>query len=260
MIYKYYAPTPYNFDAIEKGYFFFSKAKTLNDPFDASFRLVTEAIRDRLYPSRQSQRKAFETMQEYGICSFSENWDNNILWAYYAQSYKGFVVAFDENKFISLTDSLMARIPYQKVSYVETIDDVLKSRVFPYYEPESGNKEEFVIYDILDDIKKQDKFFVYICSLKSIKWQSENEWRLIAANDVIQNKIRLEKKQVSFEEKGYKIPFPDDVVKGIYVGYNFEKSKGLHLQLMKSRHKLKSIQMVSPSEKPFALVKRQYIF
>lgn len=34
MIYKYYAPTNYNMDALKKQYFWFSKAKYLNDPYD----------------------------------------------------------------------------------------------------------------------------------------------------------------------------------------------------------------------------------
>lgn len=56
MLYKYYPLTPYNLDALKVGYFYFSKAKYLNDPFDMSFGLVSQNVVNRLY-SDDSQKK-----------------------------------------------------------------------------------------------------------------------------------------------------------------------------------------------------------
>ena len=39
-LYKYYSAKKHNFDAVRDGEFFFSKVSKLNDPFDASFKLI----------------------------------------------------------------------------------------------------------------------------------------------------------------------------------------------------------------------------
>ena len=49
MLYKYYPLTPYNLDALKVGYFYFSKAKRLNDPFDMTFGLVSKNIISKLF-------------------------------------------------------------------------------------------------------------------------------------------------------------------------------------------------------------------
>ena len=49
MLYKYYPLTPYNLDALKVGYFYFSKAKCLNDPFDMTFELVSKNIISKLF-------------------------------------------------------------------------------------------------------------------------------------------------------------------------------------------------------------------
>ena len=81
MLYKYYPLTPYNLDALKVGYFYFSKAKYLNDPFDMSFGLVSQNVVNRLYSDDSQKKIASEKMKNYGVCCFSEKWDNNILWA-----------------------------------------------------------------------------------------------------------------------------------------------------------------------------------
>ena len=40
IVYKYYSPEQYNFDALKNHYFWFSKVSKLNDPFDSSSKLL----------------------------------------------------------------------------------------------------------------------------------------------------------------------------------------------------------------------------
>lgn len=42
MVYKYFSPNEHNFDALQNGYFWFSKRKYLNDPFDMAGGVVNE--------------------------------------------------------------------------------------------------------------------------------------------------------------------------------------------------------------------------
>ena len=119
MLYKYYPLTPYNLDALKVGYFYFSKAKCLNDPFDMTFGLLSQNIINKLYSDDSQKELASEKMKNYGVCCFSEKWNNNILWAYYANNYSGFVVGYDETLFHKIMDENLVRVPLQKVNYIE---------------------------------------------------------------------------------------------------------------------------------------------
>lgn len=263
MIYKYYSPRDYNFEALENGYFFFSKAKYLNDPFDTSFNLVSEKIINKLFSG--NAKKASESMANYGICCFSESWKNNILWAYYADNYRGFVIGYDDKILSNMTGNLIQkiqiRIPFQKVSYIDNLDELYNQQSFPYYP--LGNEKgiegapEFVPMSVSEtyDPKQIDKFFTYLCAVKSTSWSSEKEWRLIAAIDVMSRDSQIIKK----EEKGYKIPIPKDCVKEIMVGYNFDESHNSVIDEVSKKYGLNDIYKVGPADMPFDL-KREKIF
>lgn len=263
MIYKYYSPERYNFDALENEYFFFSKAKYLNDPFDTSFNLVSEKIINKLFSD--NAKKASESMANYGICCFSESWKNNILWAYYANNYRGFVIGYDDEILSNMTGNLIQkiqiRIPFQKVSYIDNLDELYNQQSFPCYplDNEKGieGKPELVPRLKLEtlDPKQIDKFFTYLCAVKSTSWSSEKEWRLIAANDVRLRDSQIIKK----EEKGYKIPIPKDCVKEIMVGYNFDESYNSVIDKIRKKYELNDIYKVESADMPFDL-KREKIF
>lgn len=127
-------------------------------------------------------------MKNYGVCCFSEKWDNNILWAYYANNYSGFVVGYDETLFHKIMDENLVRVPLQKVHYIENVECIYEQETFSYYplSNEKGieaNAVECLMpsFDSIIDPKEYDKFFTYLCAVKSKSWQSEREWRLIVA-------------------------------------------------------------------------------
>ena len=62
MLYKYYPLTPYNLDALKVGYFYFSKAKCLNDPFDMTFELVSKNIISKLFSNEPTIASASRKM------------------------------------------------------------------------------------------------------------------------------------------------------------------------------------------------------
>lgn len=261
MLYKYYSLTPYNLDALKVGYFYFSKAKCLNDPFDMTFGLVSQNIINKLYSDDSQKELASEKMKNYGVCCFSEKWDNNILWAYYANNYSGFVVGYDETLFHKIMDENLVRVPLQKVNYIEDVECKYGQETFPYYPlfNEKGieaKADECLMPspDSIIDLKKYDKFFTYLCAVKSKLWQSEREWRLIAANDVINRDHRA----IIKEERGYKIPMPHGCVKELFVGFNFDKKYNEDIKEIMLRHKLSEVYCVQASPEPFGLEKVKY--
>lgn len=261
MLYKYYPLTSYNLDALKVGYFYFSKVKYLNDPFDMSFGLVSQNVVNRLYSDDSQKELASEKMKNYGVCCFSEKWDNNILWAYYANNYSGFVVGYDETLFHKIMDENLVRVPLQKVDYIENVECIYEQETFPYYQllSEKGiesKEDESLIpsFDSIIDPKEYDKFFTYLCAVKSKSWQSEREWRLIAANDVINRDHRA----IIKEKGGYKIPMPQGCVKELFIGFNFDKKHNEDIKDIMLRHKLSEVYCVQASPIPFGLEKVKY--
>ena len=261
MIYKYYSLTSYNLDALKVGYFYFSKAKYLNDPFDTSFKLVSQSIVNRFFPKEPYKTKGSKSMANYGICSFSEQWDNNILWAYYADNYKGFVVGYDEKVFTKIMENYLVRIPFQKVHYIKNLECIYNQKCFPYYS--LGNEEgvdakfeecQMPSLGTQINIKALDKFFTYLCAVKSSLWQSEKEWRLIAAKDVICG----ENSAIIKEDTGYKIPMPQGCIKEIIIGFNFDKKHSGDINEIMVRHNLSDVYCIQTAQSPFGLEKVKY--
>lgn len=246
MIYKYYPPTNYSFDALQKGYFYFSKVSKLNDPFDASFKLVREfkSFLERT-EYKENPAAAEALMGQYGSCSFSYLSDNKNLWALYASDYKGFCIAFDEDKFDCKTEiswknhipciaehmNINAlRSPFHwmikgSVDYADVLLDLDNFDNVAYREGNTEDYEESTIENCLHDEKKMDRLFIRLCFTKEAEaWSSEKEFRLLIGN--YKNAMAaMFPDSIITEERGYKVNFPYDSVKQIIVGHNFEKEK-----------------------------------
>ena len=253
IVYKYYSPEQYNFDALKNHYFWFSKVSKLNDPFDSSSKLLRPScFRENLLKECNiDEDKLSSIMLQYGTCSFSKDYDNKILWANYADNYRGFVVAFDDSDFNEFNNQYQIWLPYQEVEYVDSIldyDDF--NRTFNIRVLGEQYVETVKLFDCLHDGKNRDKLFTFLCSIKSVVWQSEREMRLICAYDVIDNRDRLEKLGIIYNENGYKIPYEPNFVKRIIVGHNASEETKKKLSDVADIFGLK-LYMTEPSNIPF---------
>ena len=144
---------------------------------------------------------------------------------YVKNNYSGLVIGFDEEKFSNYPKEYHVRIPLIQVNYVERpiIDDDFE-RVFELrYMLEAPATYNFS-QCLGTDEKVNDALFYYICTMKEKKsWEAEEEVRLVAALDVLNSQVRLEKLGFQYLGTGYKIPIPLDCVKEIVIGHNFEK-------------------------------------
>lgn len=86
-LYKFYSPTDYNFESIEKPYLYFGNPYDFNDTFDG---VISE---DTFIKGFLEQ----EYIENVGICNFSTI-KTNQMWAYYAEKHKGFAIKFKHNK------------------------------------------------------------------------------------------------------------------------------------------------------------------
>lgn len=251
-VYKYYSPADYNFDAIEKGYFFFSKAEKLNDPFDVSLKLINEstkfkALVERLFPN---EHETFSN--KYGICSFSTDGLNKPMWSKYADNYRGFVVEYDEEQFEMITKNLCMPIPYFDVHYVDKCPN-LDTKDMKIHYRNIGEKEDsfFLLNDnSIRDPKNLDRVFQYLWSIKEKEgWSHEKERRMFLGNvatSILSSKI-------TYEDAGYKVPFPKKCLKRIIIGYNMEGNNVERMNNICNAYGLQGLHSIHVSDKPFDL-------
>lgn len=126
------------------------------------------------------------------IKCFSESNKNNLMWAHYADSYKGVCVEYDISK---LTDTTVLKQIFP-VCYLET------RRMF-------GSIEHLMEYIKQETEEKELRDTKGIFLAKSNIWKYEKEWRICYMNHDL------------CYEKTKKIPF--DCVSAVYIGNRTEK-------------------------------------
>ncbi len=102
-----------------------SQRGVLNDPFELSPAqdLVDKVLREGLGEDFFEQAEQFATdgnFNEVGVISFTENYNNLLMWSHYAHEHKGIVVEFDYEKLDYFFN--------YKLSMRDTIERVLYNR------------------------------------------------------------------------------------------------------------------------------------
>jgi hypothetical protein len=138
-------------DAIEERYVYCAAFGSLNDPMEGLFstsRTVRESANHRAIRASIRENKA-----NIGMCSFSEVYDHELMWAHYADQFRGICISYSLSK-------LLKGLP----------NDVHFVRMF-------YNETEPTIHRASDDPGKLAKM---VLSYKSYKWLYEREWRMFA--------------------------------------------------------------------------------
>ena len=227
-IYKFYAPTEYSFDALEKRYFWFSNPRYLNDPFDCNydsfqssnvFKNLSEEYRNRLLPFNE----------EMGICSFTRSFENQHFWSLYADNYKGFCLVFDKSV-LELRLSKLA-MPIRDVEYIDRSQFDFDAM----FKKEFKESEDFKI--------AFDRALSRSAILKNREtWSTEEELRSVLGRIPMDGNNNIQKEAV-----GYKVPYsPSTPLVEVIMGHN-----------MSPEHKQKIKQIVA-SKYPTISIKQEY--
>ena len=249
IVYKYYPPTDYTFDALCNRYFFFSKVGKLNDPYDSSFNLIKGSrLANNLIANGRISPDMELLMREYATCSFSAINNSMHMWAFYANNFSGVAVGYDDSKFKEITERLQARVFYYKVSYLNKMFNVDRPFVRKLHNLTQGAKWICSNQLFKGDQKLDDDFFAYLYTLKhKDTWAGEKEYRLIVGNDIVQRKERLD---IEYTVAGYKIPMPKGVIKEIIIGHNFPESRYYCIKHIAEANGILQINQTS-AEEPF---------
>lgn len=138
-------------DALRRRYIYLSTYKAMNDPMEGFYQ---PSVRLKQEPEwRQTFRQILEAKQTVGIACFSETYENEIMWAHYAENYGGVCIAYSA---VNLRDNLPPAVRMARVGYA----------------------------DAPVRLSKHDKTSIYaaahkILSQKKYNWAYEREWRLL---------------------------------------------------------------------------------
>ncbi|MGC0783992.1 DUF2971 domain-containing protein [Pantoea agglomerans] len=216
-------------------------AKHLNDPFEGCFN--KEQVRDAHlnhqnyfgllgkdvyedsvdYAVKNSMGEIESDINELGVISLTESYNNTLMWAHYGDEHKGVVVEFDFSVpfFSSSIHDIDGRSMRFKKDFMATCFEMPEKvdyrRMFPDFKrPEFSNPDEPIEFH-------WNKFYQTILFTKSIDWIYEQEQRSIVRlhdadvmickdNEFIRSAcmddadIVLEK----YDEENIKIIFPDE--------------------------------------------------
>ena len=253
MIYKYYPCTAdYTKEMFETGYFYFATPPNSNDPWDTNLVFIknypdfVEELESspvsKVFPSVNEFIKTFE---EYGICCFSEEQDNEHLWSLYANNYSGLCLGFDENKCANEKqdglrlyfncqldiDIILEHVKYKpkflNLDKIVGYNDNGNAELKIWEKDELRKQEDCTLEKLMSDHKYFEKIISEIFTTKKKKiWATEKEIRLILPRSGVK-KLRSRIPDTRFSEHrdtsnnlfGYKIDWPKDSIHKVIFGH-----------------------------------------
>jgi Protein of unknown function (DUF2971) len=135
--------------AIKGGHLYCAPYKDLNDPMEGLFSSRRLLRQNEEY--REIRRAIRENKAQIGMCSFSEVHDHELMWAHYADQFRGICVAYSLSQLLTNLD--------RNVSFVRM-----------YY------NEMVPIVNLTD--KEPGHMAKKVLSYKNYRWLYEREWRM----------------------------------------------------------------------------------
>lgn len=139
--------------ALEDRYVYCSTYREMNDPMEGFYR-ASQRVKEKSDYDDFVELVRGQKLQ-LGIASFSETWNNELMWAHYAGAFAGICIGYSMKKLLA---GLPDECALARVAYGDK----------PYYVGLGAHKEHDRARAIL--------------STKSTKWSYEREWRLFAPN------------------------------------------------------------------------------
>ena len=136
-------------DAIERGILYCSSFDRLNDPMEglfASSDLVRKSQKYHIFRNAILNRKT-----QLGICSFSEIYNHELMWAHYAQEFKGICIAYSLSRLLKALDD---NVRFVRMFYNEKVPVIVSTE------------------------KNPTELAKMVLSYKSYRWLYEREWRM----------------------------------------------------------------------------------
>lgn len=214
-IYKYYAPTEYNLDALINQYFWFSKRAYLNDPFDMNLQVIETFPKfKKLLENHGYDLEAYnKTLNDFAICCFTKRSKNQHFWSLYAANFQGWCLEFEQDNLVNPIDGVPNKL--HDVIYLDelpNLDDEDQHLEIEKYDDGSSRSE--TIIGLFYNQKTKEELFTYLLRIKNRDiWAAEEECRLILGNHYLMTHFQQS------NANGYQIPWEEEALKRIIIGY-----------------------------------------
>jgi hypothetical protein len=137
--------------AIEEGYLYCAAYATLNDPMEGLFS-SSQNLRES-EDHRAIRASIADNKADLGMCSFSEVHNHELMWAHYADHFKGICISYSLSK---LLKALPNGVNFVRMFYNETEPTIHRTDKDPV------------------ELAKM------VLSYKNYRWLYEREWRMFA--------------------------------------------------------------------------------
>jgi hypothetical protein len=155
-LYRYRSLKQFNreMNCIKQAYLYCANFKQMNDPMEGFY---SESTLLENTPDIELIRRAITSGKtKIGMCAFSEVFNHELMWAHYADQFRGICIAYE---FYRLRHHLSDGVSFSRIYYNEEV-------------PKVGRKEKS---PDIDEITKM------ILSYKNYRWLYEREWRMFAS-------------------------------------------------------------------------------
>lgn len=139
-------------EAIEQSYIFCADFKSLNDPMEGLYSSSQNLRESDDY--RAVRQSIADNKSDIGLCSFSEVRNHELMWAHYADQFKGICISYSLSK---LLKALPDEITFVRMFYNETEPTIHPSH------------------------RDHGQVAKMIFSYKNYRWLYEREWRMFAS-------------------------------------------------------------------------------
>jgi hypothetical protein len=138
--------------AIKTGQLYFSVFKALNDPMEGLSRKSLMFKKNDVDTKRF--KKIVDRKEKIGICSLSDSFNNEVMWAHYAEDYSGICVGYRTRSLLKGLDDKCALV---RIQYVDRSPQLTGA-----------------------DAKNVSLAARKILAFKKGRWEYEREWRLLS--------------------------------------------------------------------------------
>jgi len=163
-------------DSLVKGSLYFSSPSKLNDPFDCKLDIRKSLLHaadklsgwksDRLI-ELSKEEKLFDSLRtdfgKIGVCSFSRDTINVLMWSHYANNHKGMTILYD--------------FPMQYLddgkTFIGTVDAIYEENALTNWFIKIAEQTNMTFHDFLDGLS------LLVLRSKDPMWSYEKEVRIV---------------------------------------------------------------------------------
>lgn len=184
ILYRYRSYSENSLESLKNNYLWMSSPLHFNDPFETVKTIDLQEKITELDLSPEIEQDYQETIEQSKILCLCKSNKNLLMWSYYADGLKGFVIGYDQHKLLESLASEAKDWKYQfNVEYVDSIPDVREAILECYHSDKACEKstEDDPESDELRNAVNDKTFQLNkkLFATKNTAFQHEEEYRIV---------------------------------------------------------------------------------